>query len=63
MLYIVTHSVITMTATELLMCCAAIAAPTLQLKDPIWEVQDEFMPVNRVEAAMWMHKQVRLLAE
>ena len=38
---------------------AGIAAPSMHLKDVVWETQDTYMPVNRVEAAMWMERKVK----
>jgi hypothetical protein len=31
----------------------------LRFKDPIWETRDDFLPLNRVEAAMWMGRHVK----
>lgn len=38
-------------------CAAAIASPSLHVKDVVWEMRDSYLPVNRVEAAMWMNRQ------
>lgn len=38
---------------------AAIASPRLRICDPMWEEQGAFLPVNRVEAAMWVERKVK----
>lgn len=35
---------------------AVIADSKLHLRDPIWEVKGSFMPVNRVEASMFIER-------
>lgn len=36
-----------------------IAAPKLRMFDPVWEEAGAFLPVNRVEAAMWLERKVK----
>lgn len=38
---------------------AGIASPKLRMKDPVWEVEGRYLPVNRVEAAMFMERAVK----
>ena len=38
---------------------ATIASPKLRMFDPMWEEAGAFLPVNRVEAAMWMERKVK----
>lgn len=38
---------------------AAIASPKLRICDPVWEERGAYLPVNRVEAAMWVERKVK----
>ena len=38
---------------------ADVAAPKLRMYDPVWEEAGAFLPVNRVEAAMWLERKVK----
>jgi hypothetical protein len=36
-----------------------IASPKLRIKEPMWEVAGSYLPVNRVEASMWMERKMK----
>jgi hypothetical protein len=40
-------------------CLADVASERLHILEPIWQEVGEFLPVNRVEAAMWIERQVK----
>lgn len=40
-------------------CLSGVASKQLHVLEPIWQEVGEYLPVNRVEAAMWIERQVK----
>lgn len=40
-------------------CLEAVAGKNLHILEPIWQEIGEFLPVNRVEASMWIERQAK----
>ena len=36
-----------------------IADPRIRIREPMWEVKGSYLPVNRVEAQLWMERMVK----